>query len=182
MDAFKIWEGGPRHLGRASRSARVGAWIGCRRRGIPLPAFADALAPGIVLAQAIGRLGQLVQPGAVRQARPTCRGRVKIDPRTARSGYSTGDLPPDLPVRVAVVHRRRGPGHLGGPAVQARATAGPSPCTSPPTRVGRFWIEYLRVDPAHDILGLRLNVWTAILVFVGAVAYIVIIRPQAPRP
>ena len=35
----------------------VGAWIGCRRRGIPLPAFGDAIAPGIVLAQAIGRLG-----------------------------------------------------------------------------------------------------------------------------
>ena len=35
----------------------VGAWIGCRRRGIPLPAFGDAIAPGIILAQAIGRLG-----------------------------------------------------------------------------------------------------------------------------
>ena len=35
----------------------VGAWIACRRRDIPLPAFGDAIAPGIVLAQAIGRLG-----------------------------------------------------------------------------------------------------------------------------
>jgi len=35
----------------------VGAWIGCRQHGIPLPAFGDAIAPGIVLAQAIGRLG-----------------------------------------------------------------------------------------------------------------------------
>ena len=34
--------------GAPSRSARSGAWIGCRRRGIPLPAFADAIAPGIV--------------------------------------------------------------------------------------------------------------------------------------
>ncbi|MBV7604898.1 prolipoprotein diacylglyceryl transferase family protein, partial [Escherichia coli] len=34
-----------------------GAWIACRRRGIPLPAFGDALAPGLLVAQAIGRLG-----------------------------------------------------------------------------------------------------------------------------
>ena len=46
----------PRHLGRR-RPRRRRAWIGCRRRGIPLPAFADAVAPGIVLAQAIGRWG-----------------------------------------------------------------------------------------------------------------------------
>jgi prolipoprotein diacylglyceryltransferase len=37
--------------------------------------------------------------------------------------------------------------------------------------VGRFWIEALRTDPAHHILGMRLNDWTAILVFLGAVAY-----------
>jgi prolipoprotein diacylglyceryltransferase len=35
----------------------LGAWIGCKRRGITLWAFADALAPGLVLAQAIGRFG-----------------------------------------------------------------------------------------------------------------------------
>ncbi|PZR81015.1 MAG: prolipoprotein diacylglyceryl transferase, partial [Candidatus Aeolococcus gillhamiae] len=35
---------------------------------------------------------------------------------------------------------------------------------------GRFWTEYLRVDEAHHILGLRLNDWVSILVFTGAVA------------
>jgi hypothetical protein len=39
--------------------------------------------------------------------------------------------------------------------------------------VGRFWIEYLRVDPANDFFGLRLNNWTSILVFAGALAYFV---------
>lgn len=57
---------------------------------------------------------------------------------------------------------------------------------------GRAWIEYMRVDEAHHILGLRLNVWTALIVFVLAVAYIVIsakvrpgreeiVEPQAPE-
>ena len=35
----------------------LGGWIGARRRGVPLPPLADALAPGIVIAQAIGRFG-----------------------------------------------------------------------------------------------------------------------------
>jgi prolipoprotein diacylglyceryltransferase len=39
--------------------------------------------------------------------------------------------------------------------------------------VGRFWIEYLRVDEAHHILGLRLNDWTALLVFAAALTYLV---------
>ena len=40
--------------------------------------------------------------------------------------------------------------------------------------VGRFWIEDLRVDPANHLLGLRLNDWTSIVVFIGAVTYFVV--------
>ena len=58
---------------------------------------------------------------------------------------------------------------------------------------GRGWIEYLRIDPAHEILGLRLNDWTSLLLFVGAVVYIVIsarlrpgrekvVDPRTPSP
>lgn len=46
--------------------------------------------------------------------------------------------------------------------------------------VGRFWIEYLRVDDAHHILGLRLNNWTALVVFLLAVVYIVISAKKRP--
>ncbi|GAA3068151.1 hypothetical protein GCM10020000_60650 [Streptomyces olivoverticillatus] len=46
--------------------------------------------------------------------------------------------------------------------------------------VGRFWTEYLRVDEAHHILGLRLNDWTAILLFLAAVAYMIISAKRAP--
>ncbi len=56
LAALKIWDGGLGIWGAVALGG-VGAWIGCRRRGIPLPAFGDAIAPGIVLAQAIGRLG-----------------------------------------------------------------------------------------------------------------------------
>ena len=46
--------------------------------------------------------------------------------------------------------------------------------------VGRFWVEYMRVDDAHHILGLRLNNWTALIVFLLAVAYIVISAKKRP--
>jgi hypothetical protein len=45
---------------------------------------------------------------------------------------------------------------------------------------GRGWIEYMRIDDAHHILGLRLNVWTAIIVFLLAVTYIVVSAKKRP--
>jgi hypothetical protein len=46
--------------------------------------------------------------------------------------------------------------------------------------VGRFWIEYMRVDEAHHFLGLRLNGWTSIVVFVLAVVYMVVSARRRP--
>jgi prolipoprotein diacylglyceryltransferase len=40
--------------------------------------------------------------------------------------------------------------------------------------LGRFWTEYLRIDTAHKWLGLRLNDWTSIAVFVGSLAVLLI--------
>jgi outer membrane biosynthesis protein TonB len=47
--------------------------------------------------------------------------------------------------------------------------------------VGRFWVEYLRVDDANHFLGLRLNNWTSILVFLGALAYFLRVRGPQQR-
>ena len=46
--------------------------------------------------------------------------------------------------------------------------------------VGRGWIEYLRIDTAHHFFGLRLNDWTSLVVFTGAVAYFVISAGRHP--
>jgi prolipoprotein diacylglyceryltransferase len=45
---------------------------------------------------------------------------------------------------------------------------------------GRGWIESLRIDTAHHFLGLRLNDWTSILVFTGAVVYLVVSARMRP--
>jgi prolipoprotein diacylglyceryltransferase len=56
VDALKVWHGGLGIWGAVAFGA-LGAWIGCRRNGIKMPAMADSLAPGVVLAQAMGRWG-----------------------------------------------------------------------------------------------------------------------------
>jgi prolipoprotein diacylglyceryltransferase len=46
--------------------------------------------------------------------------------------------------------------------------------------LGRSYIETLRVDPAREVLGLRFNVWTSVVLFVGAVIYIVVSARMRP--
>ncbi|HRA08829.1 MAG TPA: prolipoprotein diacylglyceryl transferase, partial [Microbacteriaceae bacterium] len=53
---FRIWEGGIAIYGALIGGA-VGAWLGCRWTGIRFWTFADALAPGMLIAQALGRFG-----------------------------------------------------------------------------------------------------------------------------
>jgi prolipoprotein diacylglyceryl transferase len=56
MKVFFIWEGGNAIFGSLLGGA-VGAWIGCKQTGIRFWSFADALAPAMLVAQAVGRLG-----------------------------------------------------------------------------------------------------------------------------
>ncbi|WP_051716959.1 prolipoprotein diacylglyceryl transferase [Streptomyces megasporus] len=172
VDAFKIWEGGLGIWGAIALGA-VGAWIGCRRRGIPLPAYADAIAPGIALAQAIGRWGNWFNQELF--GRPTdlpWAVRIDLENRPPESldlaTYHPTFLYESLwCVGVALLviwaDRRFRLGHGRAFALYVAAYT-----------VGRFWIEYMRVDEAHELWGLRLNNWTSIVVFLGAVAYIVI--------
>lgn len=59
ITALYVWEGGIAILG-ALLGGAVGAWIGCRKAGIRFWSFADALAPAMLLAQAIGRTGNWI--------------------------------------------------------------------------------------------------------------------------
>ncbi|WP_431948762.1 prolipoprotein diacylglyceryl transferase [Actinacidiphila sp. bgisy167] len=178
VGAFKVWEGGLGIWGAIALGA-LGAWIACRRRGISLPAYADAVAPGIAFAQAIGRWGNWFNQELY--GRPTdLPWALKIDSvhRPADSldvaTYHPTFLYESLwCVGVALLviwaDRRFKLGHGRAFALYVAAYT-----------VGRFWIEYLRVDDAHHVLGLRLNDWTSILVFVAAVAYIVVSAKLRP--
>jgi prolipoprotein diacylglyceryl transferase len=154
----------------------VGAWIGCRRRGIPLPAWADALAPGIAFAQAIGRWGNWFNQELY--------GRETHLPWALHITSSTDGRVPGyyqptflyeslwcIGVGFLVIwaDRRFKLGHGRAFALYVAAYC-----------VGRGWIEYMRVDDAHHILGLRLNDWTAMIVFLLAVTYFVISAKKRP--
>ncbi|MGQ4328392.1 prolipoprotein diacylglyceryl transferase [Streptomyces hayashii] len=175
VDAFKVWEGGLGIWGAIALGA-VGAWIGCRRRGVPLPAYADAIAPGIALAQAIGRWGNWFNQelyGKETDLPWALHITSSADGRVPGYYHPTFLYESLWCVGVALLviwaDRRFKLGHGRAFALYVAAYC-----------VGRAWIEYMRVDDAHHILGLRLNDWTALVVFLLAVTYIVVSAKKRP--
>ncbi|WP_433548121.1 prolipoprotein diacylglyceryl transferase [Streptomyces sp. CA-294286] len=172
VDAFKIWEGGLGIWGAVALGA-VGAWIGCRSRGIPLPAWADAMAPALAIAQAIGRWGNWFNQELFGRA-TDLPWALKITRGDEPGLYHPTFLYESLwclGVAAVVVwaDRRFKMGHGRVFALYVALYC-----------AGRAWIEYMRVDDAHHILGLRLNVWTALVVFVLAVVYLVLSARMRP--
>jgi prolipoprotein diacylglyceryl transferase len=177
-NAFKIWDGGLGIWG-AVLLGGVGALIGARRAGVPLPPLADAIAPGIAVAQAFGRWGNWFNQELF--GRPTTLPwGLSIDPAHRPPGYGAfATFHPTflyeslwcLGVTALVIwaDRRFTLGHGRAFALYVAAYT-----------VGRAWIESLRIDTANHILGLRLNDWTSLVVFTGAVAYFVISARRHP--
>ncbi|MEV4111804.1 prolipoprotein diacylglyceryl transferase [Nonomuraea sp. NPDC049695] len=172
IQALYIWEGGLGIWGAISLGA-LGVWWYVRRRGISMGAVADTVAPGIAFAQAIGRWGNWFNQ-ELYGSPTTLPWGLEID---ANHGGEPGVLyhPTflyeslwDVALGFALLFAgRRFALHHG--RLFALYVAGYT--------LGRFWIEGLRIDPvggvdhAVTLLGLRLNQWTSIVVFVAALAY-----------
>lgn len=160
---FRVWEGGLGIWGAVALGA-VGAWIGLKRRGLRIAPFADALAPGMLLAQAIGRLGNYFNQELYGKPTDLPWG-LEIDPENIVGGYPDGTLfhPTFLYEliwcligAVALVALERKFNFRGGQTFWAYIMI---------YTLGRVWIENLRIDEAEMVLGLRLNVWTSIIIF-----------------
>ncbi|HEY9412667.1 MAG TPA: prolipoprotein diacylglyceryl transferase [Jiangellaceae bacterium] len=175
---FEIWGGGLGIWGAIALGG-VGAWIGCRRKGIPLPAMADALAPGILFAQAIGRWGNWFNQELFGKPTDLPWG-LEIDSRYRPDGFEdVATFHPTflyeslwcagLAVLLMWLDKRFRMGHG---RVFALYVAGYT--------VGRAIWEYLRIDPANEIFGVRVNLWVSGLVFLGAVAYFVVSLRRRP--
>jgi prolipoprotein diacylglyceryl transferase len=190
IEALYIWQGGLGIWGAIALGA-VGAWLGAKRKGIPLPVFADAVAPGIVVAQAIGRLGNYFNQELYGGPTSLPWG-LEIYQRLNEKGISdplngvaTDHVPTavvhptflyellwNLGVAVLVVFLDRKL-RLGHGRAFAVYVAGYT--------LGRTWIELMRSDEATHVFGVRINVWVSILVFAGAVYYFIIAAKKGER-
>jgi len=178
IDAVKIWDGGLGIWGAIALGA-LGVWIGCRRHKMDFVAFADAAAPGVLLAQAIGRWGNWFNNELYGRA-TTLPWKLEIHELDVITGKATRDAAGHAVVLgyyhptflyemlwnlvvVAVLlwadHRRL----LGRGQVLAGYVMGYT--------FGRFFVEALRDDHANRILGMRVNSWVSILVFLAALAW-----------
>jgi prolipoprotein diacylglyceryl transferase len=173
LAALYVWQGGLGIPGGIAGGFLVG-WLVLRHRGVSPGAFADAIAPGVAVAQAIGRLGNWFNQELF--GRPTTLPwGLLIDPDNpdavpgAEAYHPTFlyELLWNLGVAAVVVWADRR-FRLGGGRVFALYLA--------LYALGRAWIEALRIDEAQEFLGLRLNDYVMAVVFVGAVTYLVVRR------
>jgi prolipoprotein diacylglyceryl transferase len=178
--ALYLWRGGLGVWGAIAMGA-LGVVIGARRKGIKLLPVLDAMAPGVLVAQAIGRWGNWFNQELF--GRPTdLPWGLEID---------LAHRPPDY-LNVETFHptflyeflwclaafavvvwadRRFQLGHGRVVALYVMAYT-----------LGRGWIEMLRIDDVQlqNVLGLRLNVWTSIILFAAAATYFVVVGRRHP--
>jgi len=175
-NAFRVWEGGLGIWGAIALGA-LGAYIGCRRQGVRFLDFVDAAAPGILVAQAMGRFGNYFN-NEIHGSPTDLPWGLKVYEWDQAAGHAVLDANGN-PVVLGVFHPtflyeaifclllaglliwldRRHDFRRG--QIFALYVAG--------YPIGRGVIEFMRTDDANHILGLRVNSWVSILVFLFGV-------------
>jgi prolipoprotein diacylglyceryl transferase len=184
IDALKIWNGGMGIWGAVALGT-LAAFYAHRRLAKRKPAtpsfgrLADALAPGLVLAQAIGRWGNWFNGELF--GRPTkLPWGLEIPVALRPPGYANfATFHPTflyesiwcVGVAVALLYAERRWKLVNGQVFALYVLL---------YTLGRAWIEALRIDDAHHILGLRLNDWVSLVVLASALAYLLRSRRRTP--
>ncbi len=170
IDALKIWNGGLGVWGAVALGA-LGGYLVARRRNIRFPALLDAVAPGIAVAQAIGRLGNWFNQELF-GAPTTLPWGLEIAVEYRPAGFEQFatfhptflyELLWNLGVAAVLIwaDRRFRLGHGKVFALYVVLYT-----------AGRFWIEALRIDTVNEIGGFRLNNYTSLIVFVAALIWL----------
>jgi phosphatidylglycerol---prolipoprotein diacylglyceryl transferase len=175
---FEVWKGGLGIWGGILFGALAGAVI-VRRAGFSAPVFLDVAAPGLLLAQAIGRIGNWWNQELYGKPTKLPWGlEIDADHRPIQY-FDRATFHPTflyelvwnlvgVAILLFVARRFR----IRAPGLFALYVAWYC--------FGRFFEELLRVDPAHHFGGLRLNAWVSIAGFVVAVAYFIWLHRRAP--
>lgn len=162
IDALKIWEGGLGIWG-AIAFGTLGAYIGCKRHHVSFLTFLDAAAPGILVAQAIGRMGNYFNQELF--GRPTdVPWALQIDPAFRPDGYEQFatfhptflyELLWNLAGAALIIYLDKRLDLRGGRTFWLYVMV---------YVAGRFWIESVRIDSATHVGGLRINLWVSMVV------------------
>ena len=169
---FAVWEGGLGIWGGIAGGVLVGGIV-AQRSGANVPALLDAAAPGLLVAQAIGRIGNWWNQELFGEADRRRPGGSRSTPRAART--STSSTRPSTrrsstrrsgtsarPALLLVLDRLY---RFRPPALFALYVA---------LYTGfRFYLESLRIDPSEEFLGLRVNAWVSAVLFVGSVLFFI---------
>ena len=168
---FAVWRGGLGIWGGILFGALAGAVI-VRRSGNSVRRFMDAVAPGLLLAQGIGRIGNWWNQELFGKPTSLPWG-LKIDALHRPAGYELYStfhptflyelIYDSIGVLILLWVGRRF--RIKPPGLFALYVS--YYC------FGRFFEELLRIDPAHHFLGLRINAWVSIVVFVVSTAFFV---------
>jgi phosphatidylglycerol---prolipoprotein diacylglyceryl transferase len=180
---FAVWQGGLGVWGGILLGSIAGAVV-VRRAGQSVRLFADAVAPGLLVAQGIGRLGNWFNQELFGKPTNLPWG-LEIDLEHRPPQYAGSDtfhptflyeLVYDLALAGVLIW------------VGSRFRIKPPGLFALYVSVytfGRTFEELLRVDPSHHFLGQRINFWVSILVFVAATAFFVwwqFFRRERDRP
>lgn len=179
---FEIWHGGLGVWGGIGLGVIVGAIV-ARRAGADVALLADCLAPGLLVAQAIGRLGNWWNQELYGKPTDLPWG-LEID-----SGHRVAPyFDPALTFHPTFLYELL----WNLLAAAFLIWLGRRFAIRPPGlfalyvalySFGRFWIELLRIDPAHHAGGLRLNDWVALVGVVGGLGWFVLTQKRGrPRP
>lgn len=179
LDAFKIWEGGLGIWGAVAFGA-LGAYIGTRRHRVSFATFMDAAAPGVIIAQAIGRLGNYFNQELF--GRPTdVPWALEIDPAFRPHGFEEFatfhptflyELLWNLAGAALIIYLDKRLDLRGGRVFWLYVCV---------YVAGRLWIETMRIDTAVVVGGLRINVWVSIGVLTLAVVMFFVLGARQKR-
>ncbi len=184
-EIFRIWNGGLGIWGGVLFGA-LAAWAWCRHKHYPMALLADAIAPGLLVAQAVGRLGNWFNQ-ELYGAPTTLPWGLKLNMEGTAIGHSeqcydgatcpSGTLfhPTFLYEMIWNLIGAAIIVYIGSKAMKKLKAGSLFAVYIMWYTLGRTWIESLRIDYAHEFLGVRINVWVSMAVFVlGAVSFIVV--------